>query len=202
MSTDDEATIHTDRNDLWPCGRPMGSYRGTFPEGFLSRLHDRIGIDIHNNDVLFPFGGLTPQRDNWHVNDIREGEPTGPNDDPLKADTGHDARDLPTEWVDSWPVVISDPPYGEGYSTDLYGTEYPRPSDHMAEATRVLEPGGTLVILDQLVYNLDWSHDHHPVTREQVATLTTGPGMRARAVNVFRKPERLNQFIGTEDTDE
>lgn len=191
---DRDTKLHTEDDEQWVCGRPMGGYRGSFPHGFLRRLHEDLGIDIHNQDVLYPFGGLTPRRDNWHVNDIRKGEPTGPDKDPLEADSSYDARDLPDEWTDEWPVVVSDPPYGEGYSEELYDLEYSKPGEHMSEATRVVEPGGHIVILDQLVYNLDWSHKEHPVERETVVTVTTGPGMRARAVNVFRKPERLGDF--------
>ena len=179
--------------ELWACGRAMGQYLGTFPNGFLPRVN-KLGIPIYNETVLFPFGGITPQRSNWISNDIKQGEETGPNDEPLPADYGHDARDLPDEWTNTFPVVISDPPYGERYSEDLYDVEYPKPSAHFKEATRVVEPGGWVVVLDQLVYNLDWAHPDHRVTREQVAAITTGPGMRARVVNVFRKPQGLGPF--------
>jgi len=179
--------------DLWVTGRAMGKYVGSFPNGFLPRI-SKYGIPIYNESVLFPFGGITPERDNWVSNDIKKGEPTGPNDEPLPADYGYDARDLPPDWTNYWPIVISDPPYGKNYSEDLYGVEYPGPSDHFAEACRVVEPGGWIVVLDQLVYNLEWAHDDHPVEREHIACLTTGPNMRARVVNIFRKPKGLTEW--------
>jgi hypothetical protein len=166
----------------------MGGYAGSFPRGFLARLQNEIGLPIHTEDVLYPFGGLTPSRDNWHVNDIRGGQATGPNNETLPADTTHDARNLPDEWTNQWPIVISDPPYGEAYSEDLYGVEYPRPAEHLSEASRVVSPGGYVIVLDQLVYNLTWTHDDHELQREEVIPVTTGPGMRARVTNVFRKP--------------
>jgi len=49
-------------------------------------------------------------------------------------------------------------------------------------------------VLDQLVYNLEWEHDDHPVEREKVTCITTGPNMRARVVNVFRKPDSLEAW--------
>lgn len=209
--TEATVTFHEDDATHWACGRAMGAYRGTFPNGFLNRLNDRFGI--YHYETLFPFGGATPTRDNWLINDIRKGEPTGPDDEPLPADTGYDATKLPdgtddvTDWTNQFPVVVSDPPYAEHYAADLYGTEYPRPSAHFAEATRVCEPGGYVLVLDQLVYNLDWAHENHPVERvdvlgvsphpepnENVVSVTTGPGMRIRALNVFRKPETLEGF--------
>lgn len=181
-------------DELWAAGRAVGQYIGSFPRGFLPRVNDKLGIPIYNETTLFPFGGITPQRSNWISNDIRKDEPTGPNDEPLPADHGYDARDLPQSWTNRFPIVVSDPPYGERYSEDLYGTDYPRPTDHFREACRVVEPGGWVVVLDQLVYNLDWAHDDYPVNRENIVCLTTGPNMRARVVNVFRKPDRLSDF--------
>jgi len=194
MSNRPTAVWYSSEDELWACGRAMGQYMGSFPNGFLPRVNDSLGLPIYNQDVLFPFGGITPRRENWYTNDIKKDKPTGPNDEPLPADYGYDARDLPNEWTDTWPIVISDPPYGESYSSELYDVEYPRPSDHFAEATRVVEPGGWIVILDQLVYNLEWADEAHRVEREQVSCITTGPGMRARVVNVFRKPNRLSDF--------
>jgi len=185
---------YSDERELWACGRAMGGYIGSFPNGFLPRLQNKLGLDIYNKTVFFPFGGATPDRDNWVTNDIKKDKPTGPNDEPLPADYGYDARELPSEWTNKFPIIVSDPPYGKVYSEELYDLDYPHPKSHMSESTRVLEPGGYLVILDQLVYNLEWAHDGHRVARESVHAITTGPGMRARAVNVFRKPNRLHDW--------
>lgn len=187
--TPEEATDYT---NLWPCGRPMGGYRGKFPHGFLERCNRNWGI--YHYETLFPFGGLTPKRDNWVVNDLRKGEPTGPNEEPLEADTGYDARDLPDEWTNKFDIVVSDPPYAEHYADDLYNVEYPKPSAHMREATRVCKPGGKVLILDQLVYQQDWAHEEHPVRREGIIGVTTGPNQRIRALNVFRVRSTLGDF--------
>ena len=189
-----EVNLLTDEKDQWACGRSVNGYMGGFPNGFLSRVQRQLGVDLENNDVLYPFGGLTPQRENWTVNDLRKGEPTGPDDEPLTCDTGYDARDLPDEWTDKYDVVLSDPPYGKDYASELYDLEFATPKSHMSEATRVVKPGGYVLILDQLVYNLDWSHKDHRVERETVIGVTTGPGMRIRALNVFRKPNTLRDY--------
>lgn len=190
MSTEPPTELLADDDELWACGRPISQYKGAFPRGFLKRVNDEL-CGLYHRKTLFPFGGATPDRDNWHINDLRMGEPVGPEDEPLQADSGHDARDLPDEWTDTWPVVVSDPPYGERYAHDLYGLEYARPGEHLAEASRAVKPGGHVLVLDQLVYNLEWCHDDHPLTREAIVGVTTGPGMRIRALNVLRKPGRL-----------
>ena len=194
MSSRPKCEWYESESEMWVCGRAIGRYMGSFPNGFLPRVNDKLGVPIYNETTLFPFGGITPRRSNWVSNDIKKGEPTGPNDEPLPADYGHDARDLPDSWTNRYPIVVSDPPYGKHYSEDLYGVEYPKPSSHFAEACRVVQPGGYIVVLDQLVYNLDWAHDDHPVEREQVTCITTGPNMRARVVNVFRKPDTLEAW--------
>jgi len=194
MSDRPQSEWYDSTEELWALGRATGKYLGTFPNGFLPRVNNKLGIPIYNEDVLFTFGGITPRRSNWISNDIKKGEETGPNDEPLPADYGYDARDLPQKWTNRFSVVIADPPYGQAYSEDLYGVDYPRPTDHFREACRVVKPGGWIVVLDQLVYNLDWAHDDHPVTREKIVCITTGPNMRARVCNVFRKPNRIGEF--------
>ena len=194
MSSRPKCEWYESESEMWACGRAMGQYMGSFPNGFLPRVNDKLGVPIYNETTLFPFGGITPRRSNWVSNDIKKGEPTGPNDEPLPADYGHDARDLPDSWTNRFPIVISDPPYGKHYSKDLYGVEYPKPSSHFSEACRVVKPGGYIVVLDQLVYNLEWAHNDHPVEREQVTCITTGPNMRARVVNLFRKPDSLDMW--------
>lgn len=168
--------------DVWPCGRAMGQYQGTFPLGFLNRIQENL-CDIRNGaKVLYPFGGTTPQRSNWTVNDINED---------LDVDTHHDARDLPEEWEDSFDVVISDPPYDEHFADEYYDVEYPRPKEHFVEAARCVKPGGYLIILDWLVYQ---NYCPNQLERETVIGLTSGPKQRIRAVNVFRKIQTLEDF--------
>lgn len=178
--------------ELWACQRGLSPYKGGFPGGFLQRCNARWNIERRR--VLFPFGGATPERDNWIINDIKKGEPTGPEDEILDVDTGYDACDLPDEWEDEFEIVLSDPPYGEAYSENLYDVEYPQPSHHFREAARVCQPGGYVLILDQLVYMLNWTYDEHPVDRKEIIGVTTGPGMRIRALNVFKKPGELREI--------
>ena len=77
-------------------------------------------------------------------------------------------------------AVAIDPPYAVEYARDLYGTEYPRPSALLREASRVVRPGGRVGMLHFLVPG--------PVAGlkfERVFGITTGAGYRIRAFSVF-----------------
>ena len=163
--------------DVKALGRPMGKYQGVFPHGFLDWLDREYGIK--NRRVLFPFGGITPDMENWVVNDVN---------DELDVDTNHDARDLPAEWTEEFDVVVSDPPYDDYYADEYYDVEYPRPKDHFVEAERVLAEGGLLLILDWLIYQ---NHRPNKLERLHPVAITTGPNTRIRALNRFRKYNTL-----------
>lgn len=164
--------------EVWTCGRPVGPYQGTFPYGFLSRVNE--SWPIYSREVLFPFGGATPDRENWTVNDINED---------LDVDTHHDARDLPESWIESFDVVLSDPPYSEEYANELYDVEHPGYKDHFIEAERVLRPGGWLLILDWICYE---NYSREVLERHHSIAITCGPNTRIRNLNVFRKRGSLD----------
>jgi len=131
-------------SEMWACGRAMGQYMGSFPNGFLPRVNDSLGIPIYNETVLFPFGGITPRRSNWVSNDIKQGEPTGPNDEPLPADYGYDARDLPDSWTNRFPIVISDPPYGKHTPKTCMMSSIPNRVRTLPKLAESLNPADTL----------------------------------------------------------
>lgn len=173
--------------ESWACGRAMGQYQGAFPLGFLDRIQENV-CDIRNGaKVLFPFGGTTPQRSNWTVNDINED---------LDVDTHHDARNLPETWTDKFDVVISDPPYSEHFADEYYDVEYPSPKEHFVEAARCVKPGGYFMILDWLVYQ---NYSPNSLERENVIGVTSGPKQRIRALNIFRKIQSLESFSNKSD---
>lgn len=167
--------------EVWPCGRAMGKYQGAFPLGLLNRIQDNI-CDIKGAKVLYPFGGITPRKDHWTVNDINED---------LDVDTHHDARDLPDKWKEEFDVVISDPPYSEHYADEYYDCEYPKPKEHFTEAAKCVRPGGYFLILDWLVYQ---NYRPNKLEREKIIGVTSGPKQRIRALNVFRKYNTLDEF--------
>lgn len=94
-----------------------------------------------------------------------------------------DARHVPLPDA-SVPWVMADPPYSEDYARNLYGTgaEYPKPSELLREAARLLMPGGRVGIL----------HFQVPMHRSAlrlvtVYGITQGPGYNIRAWSVYEK---------------
>jgi len=81
--------------------------------------------------------------------------------------------------------VLIDPPYSVEYAQDLYGTEYPRPSHLLREASRVVRPGGRVGILHFLVPAVPKAL----MRLERVHGVTQGCGYRIRAFTVFRRDD-------------
>jgi len=81
--------------------------------------------------------------------------------------------------------VLLDPPYSVEYAEQLYGTSYPRPSHLLAEAARVVRPGGVIGMLHFLV-------PYPPPECDIVGVwgVTQGCGYRIRAFTVYRKEQR------------
>lgn len=80
--------------------------------------------------------------------------------------------------------ALLDPPYSVEYAEDLYGTDYPRPAHLLAEASRVVRPGGLLGILHFLVPAVP------PGCRfVAVKGVTTGLGYRIRAFTIYQRDQ-------------
>ncbi len=94
-----------------------------------------------------------------------------------------DGRALPFPDAE-FAAVLIDPPYTVEYAWDLYGTDYPRPSHLLAEASRVVRPCGRIGILHFLVPMPP------PACRlDLVRGVTTGCGYRIRAFTVFQREQ-------------
>lgn len=95
-----------------------------------------------------------------------------------------DGRNLPFA-DETFRGVLLDPPYSIEYADQLYGTEYPRPSHLLAEAARVVRPGGVVAMLHFFV--------PYPPAGCDIAGVygvTQGCGYRIRAFTVYRKQQR------------
>lgn len=94
-----------------------------------------------------------------------------------------DGRALP--FADgSVEAVMLDPPYTEDYAKNLYGVEYPRPAHLLAEAARVVKPGGRIAFVHFLVPNPP------PGCRlVKVLGLSTGCGYQIRAVTIYEREQ-------------
>lgn len=174
-----------DDETFWACGRAMGGYPGSFPNGFLQRVELKFGIS--DKRVLFPYGGAMPTQfdgdvgDEWVVNDIK----------PDLGHTTHDATEPPAEWHDSFEVVLADPPYGQFKANELYDTEHPGYKNICLSAARCVEVGGLLLILDHLVYTNYMDSDRYDYDisfdRKQPIAVTCGPNQRIRVLNIFER---------------
>ncbi len=168
---------------FWACGRAMGGYPGSFPHGFLNRCDERF--DIYDNKCLFPFGGAMPKDVSggaeWTVNDIN----------PEMGHTTHNATDMPESWSGAFDVVLCDPPYGEGWADELYDLDHPGYKSLWKEGGRCVKKGGYLLILDHLVYTNYSTKKGNSIKnsfeREHPIAITTGPNMRIRVLNIFKK---------------
>ena len=99
-----------------------------------------------------------------------------------RPDVRADGRNLPFR-DDTFGGVLIDPPYSTEYARELYDTDYPRPSHLLAEASRVVRPGGRVGFLHFLVPMVGRSRLRFLFTRG----VTQGCGYRIRAFTVFGK---------------
>ncbi|MCA1833015.1 MAG: class I SAM-dependent methyltransferase [Mycobacteriales bacterium] len=94
-----------------------------------------------------------------------------------------DGRALPLR-DGSIAAVMCDPPYCEEYAESLYGVEYPRPAHLLAEAARVVRPGGRIAFVHYIV--------PAPPAGTRVVRilgLSTGFNMPMRALTVLERDQ-------------
>lgn len=145
---------------------------GAYPKGFVAAA--ARWLNARPAEVLHVCSGMLNPADGGIRIDLRQAaKPT------LRAD----GRALPLR-DSSVRAVMIDPPYSVEYAADLYGTEYPRPSHLLAEASRVVRPGGRIGMLHFLV------PFPPPNTRlVTVRAVTTGCGYRIRAFTIFEREQ-------------
>ena len=161
--SDVEAETH------WACGRPMAKYKGAYPEGFIRRLDQRIGLI---GKVITLFCGSSNFGDTVDINPL------------VNPTFVADCKNIPVK-DNSYDVVIADPPYDSqniSYSSKLYKTDVVKPYSFVKEAVRICKSSGYICILHQLVYKTPKGTE-----RYAVIPITTGPNQRIRVLNIFRK---------------
>lgn len=186
-------------SDFWACPRPMGKYKGRYPKTFLKRLQEIAPFE--GKKVLHLFSGSLPVVEDdghggcQHTVDIKESNNPTYCCNILEGVPAKDA---------GYDIVIADPPYDYDtksasvtYSDKLYGTEVVKPYSFIGEACRLVKPGGYVGVLHQLVYFnpegiqsrkwFGWEKMDGDWERKATIALTTGPNMRARVCNVFKK---------------
>jgi SAM-dependent methyltransferase len=108
---------------------------GGYPVNFLAPAYETLGVTDPSRVLHLCSGGV---RSGVTV-DIRE---------EVRPHVVADARALPFAAA-SFDWIMADPPYAETYAEQLYGTgsAYPRPGQILAEAARLLRPGGRFGLL-------------------------------------------------------
>lgn len=163
------------RPALWASSDPYDAPApvfGAYPKGFVRQA--ARWLNAAPREVLHVCSGMLTPDDGGIRIDLRQAaRPT------LRAD----GRALPLRDACVRAVMI-DPPYSVEYAADLYGTEYPRPSHLLAEASRVVRPGGRIGFLHFLV---PFPPDGTRIVA--VKAVTTGCGYRIRAFTVFEREQ-------------
>lgn len=142
---------------------------GQYPRALIPAMLPWLGCDRH--EVLHVCSGSLPPGEGIRV-DIRPA---------ARPDYIADGRKLPFD-SGSIAAVMIDPPYTEHYARELYGVQYPRPSQLLREAARVVRPGGRILVV-------------HYITPKPVAGtsfvkafgLSTGFDMPMRAVSIYQR---------------
>ena len=146
---------------------------GQYPRGLIRKLLPWLRCARH--EVLHVCSGSLPRGEGTRVDVRAEARP----------DILADGRALPLA-DGSWRGgILIDPPYNKHYAQELYGVAYPRPSQLLREAARVIAPGGRIAIVHYITPK--------PVEGTQLVRalgLSTGFDMPMRAVTVYERAGR------------
>jgi SAM-dependent methyltransferase len=144
---------------------------GMYPAALIPKLMPWLRCE--RREVLHVCSGGLPRGEGIRVDMRREARP----------DIIADGRALPLADA-SVAAVLLDPPYSEHYARELYGTDYPRPAHLLAEAARVVRPGGRIGFVHYIVPNPP-NGCHHVKT----FGLSMGFGYPMRAVTLFEREQ-------------
>jgi len=146
---------------------------GAFPRGFFGWALERLRVPAR--EVLHVCSGnLGPGAGGVRVDLRSEALP----------DVVADGRRLPFR-AGAFGAALIDPPWSIEYAAQLYGTDYPRPSHLLAEAARVVRPGGRIAFLHFLV-----PRPPKGTKLLRVYGISAGCGYRIRALTIFQREQR------------
>lgn len=152
---------------------------GAYPVGFEAHILRQGLLGTQNaGDVLHVCSGGVSAR--WTV-DIRP---------EVKPRIVASAAALPFQGG-AFRAVLIDPPYNEQYAKQLYRVKgLPTLKAMLAEAVRVLQPGGRVGLLHFVVPTRP-----NGARRVMVRGISTGPGFQIRALTVFEKLPDAELFL-------
>lgn len=145
---------------------------GMFPRLFIPKILP--WLKCNRSEVLHLCSGGLPKGEGIRVDIRPEAHP----------DILADARDLPLD-EGSQAAALIDPPYTPDYARGLYGVEYPKPAHLLAEAVRVVRPGGRIGFVHYIC-------PMPPAGATWIKTLglSMGFGFPMRAVTIFEKDQQ------------
>ena len=173
------------KNLIWilPDSRP-DQYPGSWPLEFEERLLELYGFvpqdpDLKNDVVQMFAGGVQYGFKIDLYNDANN-------------DYKCDAHHLPKEWTDRWKMCIVDPPYSSNWSRVLYGISEVIYSKYMAEAVRIVMPGGYIA-------SYHWAMTPVPdnCNLDRLIFLGRDYFKKTRVVSIFQK--RCNEQLPFKD---
>lgn len=144
---------------------------GQFPRGLIDQLLPLLRARRH--EVLHVCSGSLPPGEGIRVDLRQEARP----------DVRADGRALPFR-SGAFRAVLLDPPYTPEYAEGLYGTDYPLPSHLLAEAARVVQPGGRVALVH---FSVPYPPKGCRFVR--VVAVSTGCGYALRAVTFFEREQ-------------
>lgn len=182
--------------EVWVCGAPRGDYPGALPNGLLDRCRPWM-----NGSGLVAFSGPLRIPGAIHV-DI---------DPSTSPDIPGDVANLPAlvgERRFAW--IFADPPYGEEYNRAMYRTARLRrpgtkgkpykddkestywPHRWLSAMSRVLQPGGHLLYLDQLC-----PYGPRGTVCIRRNMVFRGTNLRATCLSIFRRNGHENTSLAS-----
>lgn len=150
---------------IWACPRPHGKYKWIYPPTLIERLQALIG-KFEGKKILNLFSGSSELGVGIDINpEVKPDHLLNLTKDRVPYDD------------DTFDVVLADPPYRDF-----------KPYSFVDEAVRVLKPDGFLSILHFLAYICPRNCE-----RYALIGVTSGPNMRIRALNIFRKVRSIGE---------